>query len=120
MRCEFDWMLRRGVSVVVRCAAARPLSGSATVLPGVLVQPTWVREAVETRKSDVVFLDSSWHMPAAKRDAAAEFLSVHIPTARFFDIDSCANHAVPYPHMMVRIKSSGLWTRSVHGAVRGL
>jgi 3-mercaptopyruvate sulfurtransferase SseA len=81
----------------------RSLSTAAT-LPGVLVQPGWVREVVEARQPGVVFLDSSWHMPAAKRNPAAEFEAVRIPGARFFDVDACANHAVPYPHMMVRWK----------------
>lgn len=41
-------------------------------------------------------------MPAAKRDANAEYLAEHIPNARFFDIDApgFADHKSPLPHML--------------------
>jgi thiosulfate/3-mercaptopyruvate sulfurtransferase len=36
----------------------------------------------------LVILDASAHLPAAQRDAAAEFASAHIPGARFLDLAS--------------------------------
>ena len=49
---------------------------------------------------DIVILDASWHLPAAKRDAKAEFLAGHIPGARFFDIDATAEPDTKLPHML--------------------
>ena len=47
-----------------------------------------------------VVLDASWHLPAAGRDARAEFESAHIPGARFFDLDATSDPASPLPHML--------------------
>lgn len=44
--------------------------------------------------------DASWHMPAAGRNARAEFLDGHIPGAVFFDIDAMADHSTDLPHML--------------------
>ncbi|MGD9543303.1 MAG: 3-mercaptopyruvate sulfurtransferase [Methylocystis sp.] len=49
---------------------------------------------------DLVVFDASWHMPAAARDARAEFLAGHIPGAQFFDIDAIADHSTDLPHML--------------------
>ncbi len=49
---------------------------------------------------DVVILDGSWHLPAEKRDPRAEYVSGHIPGARFFDIDKTADQASHLPHML--------------------
>jgi len=49
---------------------------------------------------DVVVFDASWHMPAAGRDAHAEYLDAHIPGAVFFDIDAIADHSTDLPHML--------------------
>lgn len=49
---------------------------------------------------DVVVLNGSWHMPSEKRDARAEHAKVHIPGARFFDIDVISDTSSPYPHML--------------------
>jgi thiosulfate/3-mercaptopyruvate sulfurtransferase len=49
---------------------------------------------------DLVILDASWHMPAEARDARAEFAAVHMPGARFFDLDQISDHASSLPHML--------------------
>lgn len=49
---------------------------------------------------DLVIFDASWHMPAAGRDAHAEFLAEHIPGAQFFDIDAVADPSTGLPHML--------------------
>ena len=49
---------------------------------------------------DLVIFDASWHMPAAGRDARAEFLAGHIPGAVFFDIDAIADKKTDLPHML--------------------
>ena len=41
---------------------------------------------------DIAIVDASWHLPAAKRDAKAEFMEEHIPGAQFFDIDDDCRH----------------------------
>ena len=41
-------------------------------------------------------------MPAAKRDAKAEFLAARIPGAQFFDIDLISDTENPLPHMLPR------------------
>jgi thiosulfate/3-mercaptopyruvate sulfurtransferase len=49
---------------------------------------------------DLILFDASWHMPAAGRDAHAEFLERHVPGAVFFDIDAVADHSTDLPHML--------------------
>lgn len=49
-----------------------------------LVSTSWL--AGELGAPDLVILDASLHLPAAKRDAEAEFNQDHIPGARFFDL----------------------------------
>lgn len=49
---------------------------------------------------DLVIFDASWHMPAAGRDAHAEYLEGHIPGAVFFDVDAIADHSTDLPHML--------------------
>jgi thiosulfate/3-mercaptopyruvate sulfurtransferase len=65
---------------------------------GPLVSTDWL--AGRLGRPDLVILDASWHMPAEKRDARAEFAARHIPGAAFFDIDAIADHAVGLPHML--------------------
>ena len=48
----------------------------------------------------LVILDGSFHLPAAGRDAAAEYLAGHIPGAIRYDIDAIADHSTGLPHMM--------------------
>ena len=50
--------------------------------------------------NNLVVLDGSWHMPAANRDAQAEYRAGHIPGAVFFDIDAVADTSTDLPHML--------------------
>ncbi len=61
-----------------------------------LVSTDWLSDHL----NDVVVLDASWHLPAAKRDAKAEFVQWRIPGARFFDIDDISDKATTLPHML--------------------
>ena len=63
-----------------------------------LVDADWLRAACG--RPDVVVLDASWHMPATRRDGAAEFELGHIPGAAFFSIDGIADPESPLPHMV--------------------
>ena len=49
---------------------------------------------------DIAIIDASWHLPAANRDAKAEFAQAHIRGAQFFDIDDLSDTASPLPHML--------------------
>jgi thiosulfate/3-mercaptopyruvate sulfurtransferase len=62
------------------------------------VSTDWLAERLSD--ADLVVFDASWHMPAAGRDARAEFLAGHIPGAQFFDIDAVADHSTDLPHML--------------------
>ena len=62
-----------------------------------LVSTDWL--AMRLNSPDIVIIDASWHLPAAKRDAKAEFEKEHIPGARFYDIDAGANPDSALPHM---------------------
>tara|TARA_R110002124_G_scaffold114535_22_gene269452 strand:+ start:8459 stop:9301 length:843 start_codon:yes stop_codon:yes gene_type:complete len=63
-----------------------------------LVSPDWLQKRIGD--TGVVVVDASWHMPAAQRDARAEFAAGHIPGAVFFDIDACSDHDSGLPHML--------------------
>jgi thiosulfate/3-mercaptopyruvate sulfurtransferase len=65
--------------------------------PQLLVSTDWL--AAHLSAPDLRILDASWHMPAANRDARAEFEAAHIPGARFFDIDEIADTRSSLPHM---------------------
>ncbi|WP_086616960.1 sulfurtransferase [Erythrobacter tepidarius] len=66
-----------------------------------LVSTEWL--AARLGAPGLVVLDASYHLPAAKRDAAAEFAAGHIPGARFlglaslFDGGSRVPYAFPTP-----------------------
>lgn len=47
--------------------------------------------------STIAILDASRHLPAALRDARAEFDAAHIPGARFLHLESLTNGASPVP-----------------------
>jgi len=61
-----------------------------------LVTAAWVRDNLD----DVKILDASAHLPAAGRDAVAEFTTAHIPGAVRFDIDAVADPNTALPHML--------------------
>ncbi len=65
--------------------------------PKTLVSTGWL--AAHLADPDLRILDASWHMPAAGRDARAEYLAAHIPGARFFDIDEISDARSALPHM---------------------
>jgi thiosulfate/3-mercaptopyruvate sulfurtransferase len=63
-----------------------------------LVSTDWLADHLYT--DDIAILDASWHLPAAKRDARAEFLSCRISGAQFFDIDDISDKSTTLPHML--------------------
>ncbi|WP_276860740.1 3-mercaptopyruvate sulfurtransferase [Haematobacter missouriensis] len=66
--------------------------------PKTLVSVGWV--AARLDDPALKLLDASWYMPADKRDPKAECEAVHLPDARFFDIDAVSDPASPLPHMV--------------------
>jgi len=66
--------------------------------PKTLVSVGWLKDRLND--PDIKVLDASWHMPAANRDASAEYAEGHIPGAGFFDIDLVSDAASPLPHML--------------------
>jgi thiosulfate/3-mercaptopyruvate sulfurtransferase len=63
-----------------------------------LVSTEWL--ARHLGEPDLVVVDSSWHMPASRRNGRDEYLQAHIPAARFLDIDALSDHSNPAPHML--------------------
>lgn len=63
-----------------------------------IVSAAWLADHLDDPQ--VVVIDASWHMPAAGRDARAEYVSGHIPGAVFFDIDEVCDHSTTLPHML--------------------
>ena len=63
-----------------------------------LVSTDWLAEHLG--EPDLVVVDSSWHMPASGRSGRDEYLSSHIPGARFLDIDEVSDRSNPAPHML--------------------
>ena len=51
-------------------------------------------------KSNVVFIDSTFHLPNSGNNALEEFNSCHIPNARFFDINKISDQSSDLPHML--------------------
>ncbi len=49
---------------------------------------------------NLVIIDASWHLPAAKRNAKAEFVEAHIPGAQFYELDAGAADNTTLPHML--------------------
>ena len=63
-----------------------------------LVTTEWLDEHLAD--ATIQTIDASWHMPATKRNAAAEFAKAHIPGARFFDLDAGSDPDTTLPHML--------------------
>ena len=61
-----------------------------------LVSTDWLAQHL----AEVVVVDGSFYLPAARRDAAGEYLAGHIPGAVRFDIDAIADHSTDLPHML--------------------
>ena len=64
--------------------------------PGVLVSTGWLAEHLHD--PDLRILDATWFLEPG-RDAHAEYLAVHIPGARFFDLDAISDQQSALPHM---------------------
>lgn len=84
-----------------------------TQLPSALVPAQWLAEHLGS--PGLAVLDASYHLPAAARDAAAEFAAGHIPGARFlalaslFDAGSPVPYAFPTPEQLAeRLASLGV------------
>lgn len=60
-----------------------------------LVSTQWLQN--ELSADDLIILDASAHLPAAERDAGAEFLQEHIAGARFLDLPSLRDKNSPVP-----------------------
>jgi len=63
-----------------------------------LASTDWLGERLGA--PDLVVVDGSYYLPAMKRDAAAEYLSGHIPGAVLFEIDKIADRSTDLPHML--------------------
>ncbi|KAJ2890142.1 hypothetical protein IWW38_004295 [Coemansia aciculifera] len=62
-----------------------------------LVSAPWLRDNLNSVK----ILDCSWHLPFFGRNAKEEFVSAHIPGARFFGIDEIKDLSkADLPHML--------------------
>jgi thiosulfate/3-mercaptopyruvate sulfurtransferase len=66
--------------------------------PEALVSTDWLAQHLSA--PDIRIVDASWHMPAQKRNARAEYEARHIPGAVFFDIDQIADTESTLPHML--------------------
>lgn len=66
--------------------------------PEALVSTEWLAQHLDD--PEVGIIDASWHLPAQKRDAAAEYREAHVPGAAFFDIDEISDPESALPHMV--------------------
>ena len=65
---------------------------------GPLVTTDWL--AGMLGKPGLVVFDATKYLPNEPKDGIAEFLSAHIPGARYFDIDLVADQETDLPHMV--------------------
>lgn len=65
--------------------------------PRTLVSTDWLD--AHLKDPDLRIIDASWYLPAANRDARAEYEAGHIAGARFFDIEEISDTRSPLPHM---------------------
>jgi thiosulfate/3-mercaptopyruvate sulfurtransferase len=63
-----------------------------------LVSTDWLATRLGLPRLKVV--DGSWYLPGSGRDAAAEYLTGHIPGAVFFDLDASSDLNSSLPHML--------------------
>ena len=61
-----------------------------------LVSPGWLVERIHDQ--NVRVLDASWYLPTSPRNPLDEFLEMHIPGARFFDIETIADTSSALPN----------------------
>ena len=67
-------------------------------LPGPLVSTAWL--AVHLGHPRLRVIDGSWYLPAANRDAKAEYLAGHLPGAVYWDLDEMSDQSTQLPHML--------------------
>ena len=63
-----------------------------------LVSTEWL--AGEMGASDLRIVDASWHLPDAKRDAAAEYVAGHIPGAVFMNLGELTDSNAPFDNTL--------------------
>lgn len=63
-----------------------------------LVSTEWLAARLDAPNLKIA--DASWYLPAAGRDAWAEYEAAHIPGALFFDIDAISDRTTDLPHML--------------------
>ena len=63
-----------------------------------LVSTQWLADNLG--QSDLIVLDASLFMPGSGRDARAEYVTAHIPGARFLDIEELSDKSHRAPHML--------------------
>jgi thiosulfate/3-mercaptopyruvate sulfurtransferase len=66
--------------------------------PKTLVSTEWL--AAHLKDPDLRVLDATWFLPNDGRVGRAEYNAMHIPGARFFDIDEISDHRSELPHMV--------------------
>lgn len=64
--------------------------------PGMLVSTAWL--AAHLDDPDLRIIDATWFLGGG-RDAHAEYLTTHVPGARFWDLDRIADPRSDLPHM---------------------
>lgn len=65
---------------------------------GPLVSADWL--AQEVGQPDLVVFDATKYLPNEPKGGKAEFLRLHVPGARYFDIDQIADPDTELPHMV--------------------
>ena len=93
-------MVLTSLSVGLRTSRTRILTRTmSTARTPLVLSPSDVSQVAQSAK--VAFLDASWHMPNSPRNARRDFLSKHIPGARYLDLDEVASpHELGLKHMM--------------------
>ncbi|MCY4541988.1 MAG: 3-mercaptopyruvate sulfurtransferase [Rhodobacteraceae bacterium] len=65
--------------------------------PRTVVSTHWLNRHLQD--PDLRIVDGSWYLPNVGRDPLSEYERIHIPGARFFDIDEIADLESQLPHM---------------------